>query len=174
MKNKSIAWLKRKSNWSALASRGLVFSLIWWVLTDGVASAWWLGVPAVVAALVISLVLVAPIHFNWLEVVRFVPVFVARSLLGAVDVARRAFDPQLPLAPEVIHYSLQLPPGFSQLAMANTVSLLPGTLSTRLEANQLSVHVLDAQGGYRAELELLEQHVGRMFGVRLTVVNQDE
>lgn len=157
--------LNRNTNLSTVASRGLMFTLIWWVLTDGAVDSWWFGVPAIIAALIISIKLVAPTHLIWYALVKFMPVFIARSWLGGVDVARRAFDPKLPIAPVLIHYTLQLPPGLSQVAVANTVSLLPGTLSTKLEGNCLSVHVLDGQSKYLEEIKLLERHVGRIFNV---------
>ena len=50
--------------WSTLVSRGLLFSLIWWILTDGTASSWWIGVPAVVLALITSVALLPIVHFD--------------------------------------------------------------------------------------------------------------
>ena len=86
-----------------------------------------------------------PVPFNWFEFVRFVPFFLMRSLLGGVDVAWRAFHPGMPIAPEFIEYPLRLPPGLARVFMANTVSLLPGTMSTEIGENCLTVHVLDGR-----------------------------
>ncbi len=86
------------------------------------------------------------------------------SLLGGADVAWRAFHPGLPIAPDLIEYPLRLPPGLPRVFMANTVSLLPGTLSASLDRSVLKVHVLDSRRGVLAELEAVEQSVARMFG----------
>jgi multicomponent Na+:H+ antiporter subunit E len=90
-----------------------------------------------------------------------------RSLLGGVDVARRALHPDLPIAPGLIEYPLRLPPGLPQVFMANTVSLLPGTLSAALDRSVLTVHVLDRRTGFLADLKTVEQSVARLFGASL-------
>lgn len=157
--------VKTKKSWSSLVSRGGLFSLIWWVLTDGAASSWWIGVPAVLLAVAASAALLPATPFVWTELPRFVPFFLMRSLLGGADVAWRAFQPGLPIAPDLIEYPLRLPPGLPQVFMANMVSLLPGTLSAALDRSVLKVHVLDSQSSFLAELDALEQSVARMFGI---------
>lgn len=158
---------KAAPSWSTLVSRGLWFSLIWWVVTDGASSSWWIGAPAVLLALISSMGLLAPVHFNWFQFARFVPFFLARSLLGGVDVAWRAFHPGMPIAPRLIDYPLRLPPGLAQVVMANTVSLLPGTLGVEIGQNCLNVHVLGGRKTLFPELDAVEQGIARMFGISL-------
>jgi multicomponent Na+:H+ antiporter subunit E len=160
-------------SWSTLVSRGLGFLSLWWVLTDGTTASWWIGVPAVVLALVTSVALLPPLPFNWLEFVRFVPFFLMRSLLGGVDVAWRAFHPGMPIAPDIIEFPLRLPPGLARVFMVNTVSLLPGTMSTEIGENCLMVHVLDGRKEFFSELEDVEQGVARMFGIFLIMPGGD-
>jgi len=149
---------------STVVSRVLLFSLLWRVLTDGTAGSWWIGAPAVAGAVIISVILVPPLGLVWREVMGFVPFFLWHSLKGGADVARRAFHPRMPVAPELIEYPLRLPPGLSQVAMINITSLLPGTLSAEIEGQVLKVHVLDRRGDYLDGLNALEQRVGRMLG----------
>jgi len=132
-----------------------------------VVSSWWIGVPAVLLAVISSVALLPPVPLVWYELLRFVPIFLMRSLLGGADVAWRAFHPDVPIAPELITYPLRLPPGLSRVFMANTVSLLPGTLSAELGENCLTVHVLDGRQDFLSELESVEQNVARMFGASL-------
>lgn len=160
--------------WPTLVSRGGLFSLIWWVLTDGAVSSWWIGVPAVLLAVATSAALLPPMPFVWYEFLRFVPFFLMRSLLGGADVAWRAFHPGLPIAPDLIEYPLRLPPGLPRVFMANTVSLLPGTLSAALDRSVLKVHVLDNRSSFMAELEAVEQRVARMFGTSLKLSAGDQ
>ena len=159
--------VKERISWSTIVWRGVLFSLIWWVLTDGAAPSWWIGVPAVLLAVAASAALLPPTPFVWYEFLRFVPFFLLRSLLGGADVAWRAFHPGLPIAPDLIEYPMRLPPGLPRVFMANTVSLLPGTLSAALDRNVLKVHVLDRRKGVLTELEAVEQSVARMFGTSL-------
>lgn len=155
--------MKRPIPGTGIIVRGSVFALTWWVLTDGVAASWWIGVPAIMLALTVSVVLVPPTRLNGVEMLKFVPFFLLRSLQGGADVAWRAIHPGMPIAPELISYSLRLPPGLPQVLMANTVSLLPGTLSAALDHGVLQVHVLDRQQDILAELEALELTVARLF-----------
>lgn len=158
--------------WSTIVSRGLWFALIWWALTDGAASSWWIGVPAVLLALVASVALLAPMHFNWFELARFLPFFLGRSLLGGVDVACRAFHPRMPVDPGLVEYPLRLSPGLPRVVMANMVSLLPGTMSTEIGQNCLHVHVLDRRKALFPELDAVEQGVARMFGISLPAAGE--
>jgi len=82
-------------------------------------------------------------------------------------VARRALHPRLPISPGLLDYRWRLPPGLPRVFMANTVSLLPGTLSVELDDAHLRVHVLDETGAFTAELQVVEVYVARLFGLSL-------
>ncbi len=149
--------------WATVITRGSLFLFVWWALTGEEVSSWWIGVPAVVLALMVSVALVPPVYLAWRAVLRFFPFFLSRSLMGGIDVAWRAFHPRLPIAPELIEYPLQLPVGIAQVMMANTVSLLPGTLSAELNHNVLKVHVLYIRNNVKKELEIIERYIKQMF-----------
>lgn len=159
---------KKKISWSTIIWQGVLYALIWWILTDGALSSWWVGGPVVLLAVASGSALLVPVSFVWYEVLRFVPFFLWRSLLGGVDVAWRVMHPRLPIAPDLIEYPLQLPPGLPRVLMANIVSLLPGTLSAALNDTLLTVHVLDSRNDNRAELSAVEQGVARIFNAPLT------
>ena len=153
--------------WPSILQRGLLFSLVWWVLVGGEMASWWIGVPAVLLAAAASIALLSPVTLVWYELFRFVPFFLIRSLLGGVDVAWRALHPSMPISPHLIEYPIQLPSGLPCVFMANTVSLLPGTLSTELGSRCLKVHVLNGRKDVLSELETLEQRVAALFGTSL-------
>jgi len=161
-------------NWSSIVSRSILFLLIWWILTDGAVQSWWIGAPAVLLAVIASIVQLPPMPFVWLELLRFVPSFLLRSLLGGVDVAWRAFHPRMPIAPDLIAYPLRLPSGLPQVFMINTISLLPGTLSAEFNQNLLKVHVLDSQQDFLEEMKMVEQSVARIFGISLKDSEKEE
>jgi len=142
-----------------------LFLLIWWFLTDGAASSWWFGIPAVMLAVITSTALLPPVHLVWHECIKFIPFFLTRSLTGGMDVAWRAFHPCMPIEPDLVAYSLRLPSGLPQVFMSNTVNLLPGTLSVSLEQNTMTVHILDRRKDFLKELELVEDRVARLFGI---------
>ncbi len=98
--------MDQKISWPTVASRVLLFSLMWWVLSDGNAQAWWIGVSAVSFAMIASVALLSPTPLVWCELLMFVPFFLRRSLQGGADVAWRVFHPRLPITPELIDYPL--------------------------------------------------------------------
>ena len=158
-----------KHGGATIVSRGVLFSIIWWILTDGATLSWWIGVPAVSLAVITSAALLPPVPFVWYELLRFTPSFLLRSLLGGMDVAWRAFHPAMPIAPDLVEYPLRLPPGLQRVFLANTISLLPGTLSAELGENCLTVHVLDGRKDISSEIGAVEQRVARIFGTTLQV-----
>ena len=123
--------------------------------------------PAVLFATTASVALISPVTLVLYALFRFVPFFLIRSLLGGVDVAWRAFHPSMPIDPRLIEYPIQLPPGLPRVFLANTVSLLPGTLSVQLGSNYLNVHVLTRRKDVLSELENLERKVAALFGITL-------
>lgn len=148
-----------------LASRLAAFAVLWWVLVDGAAGSWVVGAPAVLFAAVVSTVLMPAAPLAWFGLLRFLPFFFTRSLLGGADTARRALDPRLPLAPALVEYRTHLPPGLPRVTLVNTIALLPGTLVAEIRADLLKVHVLDGRTDVTSVLETVEQAVARVFGL---------
>ena len=153
-----------RNRWLSTLSFVGFMVLLWWILTDGVASSWWIGIPAVLFAVIVSNNLISHRAVVWSVVPRFLLFFILHSLRGGADVAWRVLQRNMPIAPGIYEYTLRLPAGLPQVMMANSVGLLPGTLSVGLEKNVLSVHVLDTRTDFLAELEAVEQHIARMFG----------
>jgi multicomponent Na+:H+ antiporter subunit E len=152
--------------------RAVFFALMWWILTDGAMDSWLVGAPVVLVATLVSVVLLPRFSWSLTGIVRFVPFFVWHSLQGGVDVARRALHPLLPISPRLFDYRFQLPPGPPRIFMANTVSLLPGTLSAELHKEYLRVHVLDETRAFAEELQVLEKQVAGVFGLELAERNR--
>ena len=147
---------------------GAIYAGLWWLLTDGDQSSWVVGAPAVALATVASVHLAGGSPFQILRVIglgRFARFFVWESLRGGVDVARRAFHPDVPLAPGLLEHEIRLPPGPSRGLFAVTVSLLPGTLAADLNGRRLTLHVLDRDADMLRELRQLETYIAALFGL---------
>ena len=149
--------------------RAILFSLVWWILTNGAMDSWLVGVPVILVATLVSVALLPPSSWSFKGIVRFMPFFLWRSLYGGVDVAILALHPRLPIAPGMYDHPWRLPPGMSRVFMANTVSLLPGTLSTELDDKYLRVHVLDHTSDFASQLRVIEIYVANVFGLTLVV-----
>jgi multicomponent Na+:H+ antiporter subunit E len=152
-----------------LALRTGIVAAAWLILTDADLRSPLLAGAAVITTGVASLWLVPPRQsgLRWRGLARFVPFFLVTSALGGLDVARRALDPRRTVAPELIEYGLQLPPGAPRGVFTALVSLLPGTLSAELEGDRLTIHVLDARMPVRRTLSRLESHVAALYGLEL-------
>lgn len=151
--------------WRLLLRRSLELAAIWLILTGGRADGWLPGVVVVIPAAVASLLLPATHAWSWrlAGLCRFLPFFLRRSLLAGLDVARRALAPDPKLRPGLHRYYWRLPPGPARLFFANTVSLLPGTLSIGLDREKLLIHTLDGNRELDKELSILEEMVNRLF-----------
>ncbi|OOG24733.1 cation transporter [Thioalkalivibrio denitrificans] len=140
-------------------------ALLWWVLTEGQGLAspfFWLAVLGAAGATLV-LPLSRPFGLRPTALPRFAGYFLRASVMGGVDVARRALSPAMPLEPGFVRYTTSLPHGAALTFFMAVISLLPGTLSVRLQGRLLTIHVLDTGLPIRESLEALESHVSRVF-----------
>jgi multicomponent Na+:H+ antiporter subunit E len=153
----------REAPGATAARRLVLFAGLWLVLTRG--EALLLGAAAVPATCWLSLRLLPPLRpVRLWPLLAMAPVFVWRSLLGGLDVARRALDPRLPLNPGWVEIPVDLPDG-GKVALGGELSLMPGTLAAGSEGGRLLVHVLDrdqdVSAAVRAEAARLARATGR-------------
>lgn len=156
-----------------LLLRAAVFSVLWWLLSEGQLGAWWVGIPAVLLATLVSLLMVPRMTIRIPALLRFIPFFLRHSLAGGLDVAGRALHPRLPITPVLVNYSLKLPGGLPRVVMINMVSLLPGTLSAQIDNDDLRVHALDGDSDITLTLEVLERRVAELFALAVTPTVSD-
>jgi multicomponent Na+:H+ antiporter subunit E len=154
----------------SVLSRGLLMVLGWWALSGGDLKSWWLSVLLIAAAIASSYVVVGPGYRRWhpLAMARFGGFFAVQSLLGGVDVARRAFDPRMPIKPGFVHHELHVPSELSEVLIADTASLLPGTVGVELEDGGLTLHVLDTDLPVHRTIDRLERRITDLLGEPLT------
>lgn len=147
--------------------RGAALLVVWWALTLGEFAG--LGFGAIVVALVagVSLRLFPPSGYQLrpLGLVLFFVYFLSRSVVAGLDVARRLLSPALPVQPGEITLTLRLPEGSPRWLLANTLSLMPGTLSALLDGDQLTLHCLDTRDPVERDVRETERQVGRVFGL---------
>lgn len=150
----------------AVLGRGALFTGLWWVLAGGRADSWGVGGVSVILALAASLVLLPPAkgRFSPLGLAAFVGFFLIQSVKGGIQVAAMALRPRLDLAPAMLDLPLALPPGLARILLANTLTLLPGTLSVRIEGDRLRLHVLDRRLPIMEELRAAEAAITRIRG----------
>jgi multicomponent Na+:H+ antiporter subunit E len=143
--------------------RMLLLLALWWLLSEASVDALWIGVPTVALAALPGLRSRSVVAPRLLQLLRFGPAFIGRSLLAGVDVAARALRPDMGLHPALLEFRTDLPPGTPRVFFANLVSLLPGTLSADIEDCRLQIHVLDDRAPSEPTLRQLEGVVARLF-----------
>lgn len=151
----------------SVVQRTLILAGGWWIITEADPSALVFGVAVVVFTLVASRAVPSAPAPSWSAtgLLGYGRVFLVGSVLGGIDVARRALAPRLPIAPTILRYPLRLATGPARRLFMGTLSLMPGTLSVRLDGDSLDVHVLfdEGEAGSR-RLRDLEAHVARAVG----------
>ncbi|MBU4609833.1 Na+/H+ antiporter subunit E [Achromobacter sp. GG226] len=151
---------------SALLLRSLAFGVAWWAVTEGAIGSLVFGVIASVAAALASVALLPP---PWPRVrltalIAFVPYFLVQSVAGGLDVVRRAFSPAVPADPVLVTHAVGHMGKAERIVFTLIVNLIPGTLSTRLEDEHLTLHAIDRALPVAASLATLDARVGALFG----------
>jgi len=129
----------------ALGRAGALF-LLWMVLMQSVKPGdLAMGAFATVCATWTSMRLFPPVtgelHFGAL--LALLPHFLWESTVAGIDVARRVFDPRLPLQPGFVNCPLDFPPGFARNTFATITSLMPGAVPIDGDEEALEYHCLD-------------------------------
>jgi multicomponent Na+:H+ antiporter subunit E len=78
------------------------------------------------------------IHLFWLLV--YVVWLVGRMVVGALQVARVVLDPRFPPRPGVTQFRTQLSTPAARSVLANSITLVPGTITLEMEGDVITVH----------------------------------
>jgi len=156
-------------NVTAITFRMSLLLLVWWALTEGDASGLLFGLVCVAITTGMSMYLFppGPRRIQVIPILAFSLFFLTRSVTAGVDVARRLLSPQLPTNPGFRTFELRLPEGGPRWLLANTLSLMPGTLSVALEGSRLELHCLDIEDPVEDDVRAVELRVAGVFGVPL-------
>lgn len=142
-----------------------LLALVWSALARG--GPGWIaaGVVAVAAAWATLRVTAAPAQarLRWRRLPRFLMFFVAHSLRGGLDVARRVLAPDMRLQPGLVTIRTALPTEGARVLLALAVSLMPGTLAARLQGDELTLHALDAQAAVEEETRRIEREIAALL-----------
>jgi len=149
----------------------LVFVL--WLLLAGS-----LDPQELIAGLLVALVvtLVSRPHLDIFGGLRFTPaaipaffaylgLFILALIRANLDVARRVLSPSLPLQPALVEVRTELQSPLGRLALANSITLTPGTLTVDVQGEKLLIHWIDAppdidiEGATREIVSAFEKHL---------------
>lgn len=145
--------------------RSLLAGLGWWIISENQIPLFPAGLLAVIVAVALSLWL-APAAGNRIRpggLLVFLGYFLGRSLVAGFDVAWRILHPRVLVEPAIERVPLSFAPGPPRWLLANTLSLLPGTLSVAFEGDVLVLHCLSRSPDRQADVRAVERQVARVF-----------
>ncbi|MBA6339935.1 Na+/H+ antiporter subunit E [Colwellia sp. MB02u-10] len=150
--------------------RFALFSLFWGLLTRWQQNSLGLGIVFITMASVLSLYL-APQQqkrHQWLKkpfsILSFLYYFYVQSLRGGWSIAKLALSPKLKLSPGFIKYHTDLANDSQVFTFMQVLSLLPGTVSARQNAQELTIHVLDMNTFNQAEIDDCQIRIKQLLG----------
>lgn len=159
--------LSKTDQYASWLLRSLLAAFCWWLITEGRIDSWVVGLPAVGLAVVFSFYLqpASGYRLSLPGILAFWWYFSRQSLVAGYDVAKRIISPEMPIQPGEVSLQLHLPAGAPRWLLAMTLSLLPGTLSVRLEGETLVLHCLDIGEPIEADVLTAERRVAAVFGL---------
>ncbi len=151
----------------AIILRTALFASLWWVLGGALLSI--VGVGSIILTVVASIMLLPPeeYHFSLTGLPGFLLFFLTQSVKGGTQVAIIALRPQIKLYPDIVEIPLRLADEGARVFLANTMNLLPGTLSVGLDGKRLHLHVLDQRQPMESNVREAEKHIARLLKVQL-------
>jgi multicomponent Na+:H+ antiporter subunit E len=156
-----------------MVTRTAMLAGLWWIIVQGRADAWLVGLPAVALATLVSIRLggneLPGLSLGGL--VTFITLFLRESVRGGIDVARRTLGPGLRIKPGFHRYPLHISHPAARVLLINCIGLLPGTLAADLDGDHAELHLLDTGANPDPQLLQLEQAVARLFGLPLEMVD---
>ncbi len=72
--------------------------------------------------------------------VRYLFVFIWEMIKANVDVALRVLNPKMPINPGIVEVPTKLKSNVAKLALANSITLTPGTLTVDVIGDKLYIH----------------------------------
>lgn len=152
----------------------VVWIVITWPFAEGSVDMQMLWAGVIASALVAILfqevlpkehhVFISPVRVFWFLV--YIPVFLFYVFKANIDVVYRALHPQMPIKPGIVKIKTDLKTDFGITALANSITLTPGTLTVDLtDDGFLYVHWINVKA---VDTELATKHVAHKFEWFLT------
>ena len=149
--------------------RVALFAALWWAFSDAYAGSWSFGIPFSMLAAATSLALsgdmrvsISPIGF-----IKYTLFFFWSTAQSGATVAALALRPSVPVDPDYFRYPFRVDNETARVLIADSATLLPGTLSAGIEGDELVLHAIVANDAAVADVVGLEERVAAMFKLPL-------
>jgi multicomponent Na+:H+ antiporter subunit E len=96
-------------------------------------------------------------------------VFIGELIKSNIDVMLRVISPKVRINPAIVEVKTKLKTPLGRLALANSITLTPGTLTTDIKGDSLFIHWIDAsstdvEGATKAIVAKFEKQLEVVFG----------
>ena len=123
----------------------ILFAL--WLILSSTFDPVHVAVGAVIAALVAWMNPTLPHmrRLSWPAAFAYQPWLFGRILKSGLHVSRLILDPKLPIAPELVRHQTSLRTDGELVALGNSITLTPGTITVEVAPGELIVHAIDEE-----------------------------
>jgi len=150
-------WVLLLAFWMILAGTLSVVDLVMGSVIAGVLAVWsdrflWSGLE--------------PPVLTWRQALRFlayIPYLVFEIVRAAIYVAEKVLDPRLPIDPVIVEIRSPLTREISRVALANSITLTPGTLTVDVDGPVFHIHCLAPEFREGIDDRILEHKIARVF-----------
>ena len=91
------------------------------------------------------------------------PWFLGQIFSANLHVAYLALSPRMPVDPQMIRFKTKLESDISWVAMANSITLTPGTITVDIREGEFIVHALDKKVAYDLNTGEMEDKIAHVF-----------
>ena len=99
--------------------------------------------------------------------IAYIPVFFWEMIKANIDVAYRVIHPHMPISPGVVLIKTDLTSDSGKLALANSITLTPGTLTMDVRGDNLLIHWINVRS---VDTEEAANMISKRFERFLTVI----
>lgn len=98
----------------------------------------------------------------WRYVV-FIVWLLGRVLVSSVEVARVALHPRMPMEPGFVRFTTTLSSPMARTTLANSITLVPGTMTVRMDGDQFLVHALWPGAAEDLRTAAMQRRIAHVF-----------
>ena len=91
------------------------------------------------------------------------PWFLGQIFSANLHVAYLALSPKMPVDPQIIRFKTKLETDISWVALANSITLTPGTITVDIREGEFFVHALDKKVAYELSTGEMEDKIAHIF-----------
>ena len=100
--------------------------------------------------------------------IRYIFVFIWEMIKANIDVAKRIVQPTIPINPGIVEVPTKLKSNVAKLALANSITLTPGTLTVDIIDDKLYIHWIDVKSenpeeNFKEISSVFEKYIKEIF-----------